>query len=288
MAGLVEQLQADAINQDIPVSTLLRKVKVAAVKLGLDDTLTWVQRELEGYETVSDLPDYRRSHGEIQYWNPYHGWQHINFRRPEVVNLVSQVVLFEPIVNYEEILKSDSGSFQLPLPPELVAEINNNLSMPVSKIINSISRGVIVKVVQRVRDLVLDWALELRRIGVTGEGVEFTVEERKTAEGASISIGTFNGSFNTGDAVGSHSKIEIKSRIEGNAQVFKDIESAVIAGVPEGDERDAILAANRNLSVAQDAASFNTGYQKLIQAAANHVTVLGPFLPALGTILAGS
>ena len=35
MASLIEQIQRDALDRTVPVSTLLRRVKLAAAKLGL-------------------------------------------------------------------------------------------------------------------------------------------------------------------------------------------------------------------------------------------------------------
>ena len=47
--SLVHKLQADAIDQNINVSSLLRTAKVVATKLDLQDALVWINRELDGY-----------------------------------------------------------------------------------------------------------------------------------------------------------------------------------------------------------------------------------------------
>lgn len=58
MTGLIHEIQADALDQTIPVSTLLRKVKVAAAKLNIATDMKWVERELNGYRDISrdELP----------------------------------------------------------------------------------------------------------------------------------------------------------------------------------------------------------------------------------------
>jgi hypothetical protein len=196
MTGLVEQLQADAVDPNVPVSTLLRKVKVAAVKLGRSDTLQWVQNELEGYASIDDLPEYRKGSGNTVAWNPYHGWQHIHFPNAGIADAISKVAFFEPIANYEAALAGENDGFKIPLSNEIVSTINESLNVPVPRISNSIPRGLLVRIVERVRDLVLNWALELQRIGITGDGLGFTASERQAAQGAHISIGTFHGSFN--------------------------------------------------------------------------------------------
>src|SRR5262249_45411953 len=49
VASLVIELQRDALNPRVPVSSLLRKVVVVARKLGLRDLEKWTQLELRGY-----------------------------------------------------------------------------------------------------------------------------------------------------------------------------------------------------------------------------------------------
>jgi AbiTii-like protein len=42
VATIVEQIQHDALDPKIPVSSLLRRVKFAAAKLGLGSVESWV------------------------------------------------------------------------------------------------------------------------------------------------------------------------------------------------------------------------------------------------------
>jgi hypothetical protein len=57
MPTIVEQIQRDALDTTIPVSTLLRRVKLAAAKLGIPSVESWVDAELNGY--TASVPDYR-------------------------------------------------------------------------------------------------------------------------------------------------------------------------------------------------------------------------------------
>jgi len=47
--GLITEIQREAIDSTSSVSGLLRKVKLAAAKLKLDNLATWVDLELNGY-----------------------------------------------------------------------------------------------------------------------------------------------------------------------------------------------------------------------------------------------
>jgi hypothetical protein len=288
MAGLVEQLQVDAMNPDVPVSTLLRKVKVAAAKLGLDDALTWVENELGGYK--ENLPEYRKGKGQTVGLNPFHGWQPIHFGDPRLADVVGSIHFYEPIANYEALLEKGEGPFQLPLPNEIVARLNQTFQFDVPRVANNIARGSIVQIVQHVRDMVLDWALELARAGVTGEGLSFTADERQRASGAHISIGTFHGSFNSGDALGANSRINQASTDSSNNataenSVFGNLEQAVRTHVSDPQARDAILEANEEMRSSRNRRSMLAAYNRFISAASDHMGVIAPFLPALGNLI---
>lgn len=232
MSGLVDQLQSDALDQGSSVSALLRKVKVAAVKLALDDALGWVKQELDGYKDKDDLPDYRMTRGNPVAWNPYHGWQPIVFGDQELSEMFSEVSLFEAVGSFEALLKEDSsGTLLKPLPPGLVTQMNNVFGWDVPKAALQFPRGSIVNVVEQVRNLVLDWSLELARAGINGEGMTFTMEERQRAAGAQIHIGQLHGSFSTGDAVGANARINVGSSDHSineatDRSVFRNIETA--------------------------------------------------------------
>lgn len=55
MVSLVEQIQADALDRTVPVTDLLRKAKVVAIKLDLPDLLAWSEAELTAIKTKKFL-----------------------------------------------------------------------------------------------------------------------------------------------------------------------------------------------------------------------------------------
>lgn len=73
MASIVEELQRLAYDSAVPIADLLRRVKVAATKLGFSGAVAWVDSELNGY--LGDIPDYRRVPQRLVYWNMVHGWR---------------------------------------------------------------------------------------------------------------------------------------------------------------------------------------------------------------------
>jgi hypothetical protein len=287
MTGLVEQLQSDAIDPAVPVSTLLRKVKVAAVKLGLNDALEWVEHELGGYR--SDLPAYRQGHGSTVGFNPYHGWQPVHFRDASAADLISTVYFYEPIANYEALLDKD-GPFTLPIPNHLVSKLNETFKFDVPRMANEVPRGLIVQVVQHVRDMVLDWALELARAGVTGDGLGFSNDERVRANSAHISIGTFQGSFNTGSVNGENARINQASsdqstNVVNSGNVFSEVRLALQGASLSPEKMKEVDTLLFEMSVAKDKTSFAKAYQSFVGAIADHITVVAPFLPQITELL---
>ena len=79
MSSLVEELQRDALDHRARLSDLLRKAKTIAVKLDLPELEKWVENELNGYQSGADVPDYRVIIGQLQGFNPYHGWRPVQF-----------------------------------------------------------------------------------------------------------------------------------------------------------------------------------------------------------------
>jgi hypothetical protein len=57
--SLIRSIQADAIDASTSVSSLLRKCKLLASRVGHTQLEQWVDLELRGYPEGADLPPYR-------------------------------------------------------------------------------------------------------------------------------------------------------------------------------------------------------------------------------------
>jgi hypothetical protein len=60
--SLLREIQEEATKTDSDVLVLLRKCRVLASRIGNHDLKAWVQRELDGYESSDELPEYRKAH----------------------------------------------------------------------------------------------------------------------------------------------------------------------------------------------------------------------------------
>lgn len=290
MPGLVEQLQADALDQNVSVSSLLGKVKVCAVRLGLQDALDWVRHETYGYNDFDgdDLPSYRIGFGITSAQDEFGRWMPIQIEDPELANKIAKVYFKDAVGAFEELLKNKTGEYVCPLSPHLVSALSNAYGVNIVAMRNKVSRGALTTIVATVRDMVLDWSLELSRARITGEGMSFTADERIRATGAHISIGSFHGTFSAGDASGAGALIsQTYTSLSNDVPAITELVAAVRAVVGDQAEREAIVQAAQDIAAAPDKGAMLKAYERLLSAAANHMTVIAPFLPALGQMLAG-
>jgi hypothetical protein len=179
---LVRKLQAEATNSDASVTNLLRMAKIAATKLNLTDALVWIDRELNGYSelTTEDLPSYRRLTGIPKGYNPYHGWQTIHFPDSETAEKFSQAPIGLALGAIEQTV-SPSDHYSFPYPAEVKAVLQKAMRVPVDVHI-SIDASQLLNIVDQVRNLILNWALELEKAGVLGEDMQFSEQEKGDAK----------------------------------------------------------------------------------------------------------
>jgi hypothetical protein len=69
-----------------------------------------------------------------------------------------------------------------------------------------------------------------------------------------------------------------------SAELFSQIVQAVQAGIASDVERAAILDRVHAIEASVASPGYLTAYQQLIAAAANHMTIIAPFLPALAQL----
>jgi hypothetical protein len=73
--------------------------------------------------------------------------------------------------------------------------------------------------------------------------------------------------------------------ITSHDQVFADLRKQIESSVPAGDEQKDVLEKLTALEQATESRSFGKRYAEFISAAANHMTLIAPFIPALAEML---
>jgi hypothetical protein len=191
---LILQIQQAALDSNASVTDALRRAKVACAKLGLAEFGGWVDRELNGYMgiPVAQLPAYRKLHGKPEFYNPFHGWQPILFGSNKAAEIGSFAPVGMSIPAIEESLRDAKadGSFEFPYPPEIANEI---LGGRKENIHIRLSVPAVADILHRVRTIVLEWTLEMKKQGVLGDGLIFSEEDRvKSALATASTINNIN------------------------------------------------------------------------------------------------
>lgn len=180
---LVVKLEKDALDESITVSSLMREFIFICSKLGMKDMESWARREMNGYVGFEDtIPEYRHVQGPCKYFNPYHGWCPVIFKTREEERVFTVRPLSSTISEIEEWVRNP-GNRQLTMeyPAELknkFAEMNYGM-VPVTLI----DKSQLSKILDAIRQKILDFALQLESSGILGsEDYMFSEDEKEKAQ----------------------------------------------------------------------------------------------------------
>lgn len=188
MDSLVIQLQRECLDQDVPTLELLRKALVVARKLGVAEFHKWVSKEIEGYKPGDKVPDYRMIHGEIKAWNPYHGWIDVVMEDPKAKEFLSVRAIGQSVGELDTIVKSaGGGTIRISFPPQIEFDLMRGSSVHLKSALH-VSGATLKSITDRVRDIILNWCLDLEEKGILGEGMTFSEKEKKTASEANYHV----------------------------------------------------------------------------------------------------
>ena len=187
--SIVHELQQAAMDESTQVSALLRKTLAVASKLNLQDSVRWVQRELNGYrpETIeTDLPTYRIVRCRIMFAISHNEWRPLQFNSSNEAEKLEWVRIYIPLAEIEAHINKEEG-IGMQLPPEAVLELCRATKTR-TEFIRDISRSSFIGITSAVRNLVLEWALQLEREGIHGEAPSFTSAEKQKAAGSNVEV----------------------------------------------------------------------------------------------------
>lgn len=202
---LVEQLQHQAMDPNIRVSDLLRRVKFTATKLGLGKIEDWVESEQNGWS--GKPPDYRVMHGRVMGHHPYSGSQELRGAFDWMTRRANNQAISAIEAMLAQAKPNTTANISFPAEIENVLNEKNGpgwgytLAIPMSEL---------SRVLDTVRNLVLDWALNLEKAGIMGSDMNFDDKEKAKAQAASTiinigSIGSMAGNIGQGNVSGDNS-----------------------------------------------------------------------------------
>ena len=181
---IVIELQKLATDENESITKLLKQALIVATKLNLLDFQIWINKELDGYNNVKEVPKYRHVMGEIKAWKPYNRiWIPLIWRDFPKGGLERSIV--QPISEIEYIFKKQDNNkknfLTIPFSSEQQAILIEHFDPPSPPVL-IIPRSSMSKILDAVRNIILRWSLKLEAEGILGEEMSFTEDEKGNAQ----------------------------------------------------------------------------------------------------------
>lgn len=199
------------------------KAKLVAAKLSLDDLTEWIEFELGGFPSRSQVPAYRRFQHLPEAFNPYVGWIPINFgaASQDLLNEFTTIYIQESISNIEKHV-GESGKLEIRMPEMLSGILYAGSNSPENfKISWRFSANSLSGVLAAVRGRILTWSLDLEKQGILGEGVNFSFKEKEIA--SMVFKNDFNGAVINNNGVLASSTGDVTQENKMNVKSFDSL-----------------------------------------------------------------
>jgi len=193
MSSIILEIQADALNDNISIQSLLRKAYAVSIKLSIEESKQWIESEMNGYDAGSNVPMYRQIKGALRAFNPVRGPIPVQIDDNELENTLSVFHFRQSVGEIESIIDKHATGFLIPFTGEQLAALQNlmNSDFPFRL---SYSATSLIPIINNVRNTILQWALKLEQEGVTGENLSFSTDEvKKASMSTNINIANFQG-----------------------------------------------------------------------------------------------
>jgi len=184
----VLKLQDLATSVDIEVEELLLKGKLIASKLNLEDACDWFHNELNGYDLERPLPNYRIKHAlqvksfdiALNRWIPVVVDNFFEFLTPDYFYYTTENFK-QSVSTLQHYAKRDDDILYLDLKEHMADGLKPYLDHSY-RISWAISPAIFSQMLTNIRSEVLDWALNLEKNNILGEGLWFSAEEKRDAQ----------------------------------------------------------------------------------------------------------
>ncbi|WP_404996525.1 hypothetical protein [Caldifermentibacillus hisashii] len=194
MDSIVLDLQKEAMDSGSSISNLLRKSYVISKKLKIRDFEKWASQELNGYmSNLENIPDYREVRGSLQFLNPIYGWRPVIIENPELADIVSTNKISQPITEIEYLVESSNDHLVIQLPQNIQNQLSNWADGRPTKFQVSFGKSQAQQIIDSVRNIILEWSIQLEEDGILGEGVSFSKEEKREADKQNYTVNNFYG-----------------------------------------------------------------------------------------------
>lgn len=190
---LLDDIIGLAVDNEQPITTLLRKCIVLAHQLKNERLRIWANEELNGYDSIKKLPEYRTLAAPAAGLFVGPGWARFQQSIPSAVldekhrTFAETVYITQPVGTLEDTLTSGEGpTLSFPWDANLVAYYQNKLQSgwQLFSAHQTVPKSVIAGIIDTVRTRVLNMTLEIQtEVGESDEDLkEITPEESKKVD----------------------------------------------------------------------------------------------------------
>lgn len=244
---IVLQLQELAVESNHNISDLLRKALLVATKLDLKEFQLWISSELNGYEDITKVPDYRKIYGEVKAYNSVQRrYMPFVVDDAKMMKALQEVIVKDSIDSLRHAVETSEKKDKIisySYPPEISSMLmswqDSHFQVIPTRMVGA---NQIIAIIEKIRTRILEWSLSLEASGILGENLTFTKEEKQMAvSNSGISITHFQGILGDihGGSVSQTMSMQITSgRFESlekyltsegiSSEDIKDLEKAVI------------------------------------------------------------
>lgn len=185
--SLLQEIQTESIDESVSLAKTLRKCKVLAYKLGLDEFKQWVEYELNGYPNNDMLPSYRvfkcPSKGDfINIHMQYNGAEIPSARIPKEYRDAVEIVQFsESVAILQSLSAQNEGTLSRAWNANLTALIGSTIyrDMHCLRAWTEIPTTFVKDVLENVRNRVLTFSLETQEINPNADSIKSVSTEVK-------------------------------------------------------------------------------------------------------------
>lgn len=191
MTSVVIDLQKKALDKTASTSDLLREALVIARKLKILPIQDWLKSELNGYSENSIIPDYRIIVGEIKSFNHLNGiWMPCFFSEGfSAVEEMKKGYFYQSVGELESlILGKENSTIVLRFPDKIVITLMRDFKEIWTPPTLHIPKLSVFRILEIVRNKVLEWTLDLEEQGILGEDFIFSEQEKKNSANVVFNI----------------------------------------------------------------------------------------------------
>lgn len=296
--SLLQEIRNDAVNANVNVSDLLRKCKILAYRLGSEEFKSWIDSELNGYDSEDLLPTYRTLYvGSKGYFVGDFGSSLSNVDipmrgLPDRLQVICTNATFNgPIATLESYTINDkNGQLTQSWDPAILAKYGSNMyrGMNCIQAWKVIPVASVIGIIDTVKTKILNFVLEIEVINP--EAGEAELNSNPIPQDKVSQIFNINISGNVQNLASGNTHSTIHQKVNNNQIPEEFIQLINDLGKSDIDDEIALEISKRieilGASIGTD--QYKTLFSDFMSFASNSVTVLGfiaPYIPMLSSYL---